>query len=75
MTVHIVSASYVIDNHEQQDGSRWVKESYLDSAGNQQTCMYRLPSGQGDAEAQANMDARIIEIDRQIANVEVLTDG
>jgi len=71
----IVSASYVIDNHEQQDGSRWVKESYIDSNNATQMCMYKLPAGQGDAEAQANMDARIIEINRQIANIVVVDNG
>lgn len=67
----IVSASYVIDSHEQQDGSRWVKESYLDSNGATQMCMYKLPAGQGDAQAQANMDARVIEINRQIAGLTI----
>lgn len=71
----IVSSSYVIDNHEQQDGSRWVKESYIDSNNATQMCMYKLPAGQGDAEAQANMDARIIEINRQIANIVVVDNG
>ena len=71
----IVSASYVIDNHEQQDGSRWVKESYIDSNNATQMCMYKLPAGQGDAEAQANMDARIIEINRQIADIVVIDNG
>jgi hypothetical protein len=69
----IVSASYVIDGHEQQDGSRWVKESYVDSNGATQTCLYKLPAGQGDVQAQANMDARVIEINRQIAGL--TTDG
>lgn len=36
-------------------------------------CMYKLPAGQGDAQAQANMDARVIEINRQIAGL--TTDG
>ena len=66
----IVSSSYAMDAHTQRDGSRWVKETHVDSEGREQTCMYKLPSGQGSTEAQARMDARVSYLNEQLAEAE-----
>lgn len=66
----IVSSSFVMDSHTQADGSRWVKETHVDSENRIQTCMYKLPSGQGAVEAQAKMDARITYLNEQLAEAE-----
>lgn len=66
----IIVSSFVMDSHTQADGSRWVKETHVDSEGREQTCMYKLPSGQGSVEAQAKMDARIAYLNEQLAEAE-----
>lgn len=66
----IVSSSYVMDAHTQKDGSRWVKETHTDSTGAAQTCLYKLPAGQGAVEAQARMDARVPYLNEQLAEAE-----
>jgi len=63
----ITSSTFVIDAHAQKDGSRYVKETHTDSEGRTQHTLYKLPAGQGDAEAQAKMTARIAYLNDQLA--------
>lgn len=66
----IVSSSFVVDAHTQADGSRWVKETHVDSEGRIQHSLYKLPAGQGATEAQARMDGRIAYLNEQLAEAE-----
>jgi len=66
----IVSSSLVIDAHTQKDGSRYVKETHVDSEGRSQQVLYKLPAGQSEADAQARMTARVAYLDEQLAEGE-----
>ena len=66
----IVTSIFAMDAHTQRDGTRWVKETHTDSTGRVQTCLYKLPAGQGEVDAQARKDARVPYLNDQLAEAE-----
>jgi hypothetical protein len=66
----IVASTLVLDTHTQKDGSRYVKETHVDSEGRSQQALYKLPPGQTEADAQARMTARVAYLDEQLAEAE-----
>lgn len=66
----ISSSNYVIDAYAQADGSREVMETHTDNTGRVFNVRYRLPTGQGDTEAQAFLSARVAGLNTQLAESE-----
>ena len=66
----VVSSTYTADAHTQADGRRYVTERHVDSAGVEHLVMYLAPAEWGAAEYQAMMDARVAQIDSQLAAAE-----
>lgn len=67
----IVSSAYTIDAHTQSNGARWVVERHPSSDGRViQHGPYLLPAGQGAAEAEAAMNARVASINARLADEE-----
>ena len=67
----IVSSSYAIDAHQQQDGGRYVRETHTDNTGKvYDGIIYRLPAGAGTTEADAFLAQHAASLDVQLAEAE-----
>lgn len=70
------SSTFVLDDHLQANGTRWVTEIHTDAAGIEHRIVYLAPEG---ADYTAIMNARAAQMDSQLAEREfydlVLTDG
>lgn len=67
----IASSQFVLDSHAQADGSRYCKELHTDTTGRVYVVgPYKLPAGQGDAEAQVRLDARAVKLAASLAGTE-----
>ena len=63
----VVSSSYELDNHTQVDGRRYVTETHTLNVGQPVVIMYLAAVG---ADYQAIMDARVDQINAQLAEQE-----